>query len=433
MKFLLLMLLSLSAANASSTYNVHEWGTFTSLVGSDGTRQEGMFHEDEVLPSFVHNFGEQLPRLGLMAFATLPTFPPLQRLLPTPTPTPTPPPHRNCGQHSKVGCDFLEGQSITQKMETPVLYFHSDVPLRVTVDVGFPTGIISQTYPAPVLSRPLANPGVSLTSGFARFNVEVLTKTELMPPVVERGNIYAHARAVDANTIKSNNEVEKFIFYRGLGKFETKLLITSHNGNISVKNNTLNISKNFIPRAFLVDTNEFGGAILSIGSFVGGKIKHISDKDIQSLKNHHQEFSIFAASAKALLTKSLVSEGLNLDEALAMVNTWEHGYFRTPGLRVLYILNRDEVENILPMTITPAPQVLNRVFVGRIEVLRDVEENQILAQILLEKESFNVMSLGRFAPSIISRVYQVAKERGLVDFKLQSLFDQFNFSIAENM
>jgi hypothetical protein len=126
-----------------------------------------------------------------------------------------------------------------------------------------------------------------------------------------------------------------------------------------------------------------------------------------------------------------VGSGLYLDEAVAMVNTWEHGYFRTPGLRVLYILNRNEVENLLPMTITPAPQSMNRVFVGRIEVLRDVEENLILSQILKEKDSFNVMALGRFAPSIINRVYQVAKERGLLDSKLQSLFDQFNFTIAD--
>jgi hypothetical protein len=239
MKFLVLMLLSLATANANSTYKVHEWGTFTSLIGSDGTRQEGMFHEDEVLPNFVHNFGERSSLLGPKAFTVLPMDP----TLPLP---PTRPPHRNCG-HSKVGCDFLVGQSITQKMETPVLYFHSEVPRHVTVDVGFPTGIISQTFPSPVLSRPLPVVGVSLTNGFARFNVDVLTKTSLLPPVVEKGNIYAHARVVDANTIKSNNEVEKFIFYRGLGKFETKLFITSENGNIAIKN----LSKDNISLLFL--------------------------------------------------------------------------------------------------------------------------------------------------------------------------------------
>ena len=423
MKFLIAILLSLSMSTAYSDYKVHEWGTFTSLVGSDGSRQEGMFHEDEVLPNFVHNFGERLSEfnvLGPTVFTSLP-FPTNLASTPTPTPVPAPvPPRDRCG-HSKLACNFLVGQSITQKMETPVLYFHSDKALNVSVEVGFPAGIISQTFPAPVISLPLAVPGVNLTNGFARFNVDVLTKTSLLPPVVEKGNIYAYARAVDANTIKSNNEVEKFIFYRGLGKFEAKLFITSENGNIAVKN----IGTNNISQAFLVDTNDLGGAILPLGSFAGSVTKHISDKEIQSLKNHHQVFDLFAKSAKAQLTKSLVSSGLYIDEAVAMVNTWEHGYFKTPGLRVLYILNRNEVENILPMKITPAPQTLNRVFVGRIEILRDIDEDQILKQILVEKESFNVLALGRFAPSIISRIYKVAKERGVLDLKLEMLITQF--------
>ena len=85
------------------------------------------------------------------------------------------------------------------------------------------------------------------------------------------------------------------------------------------------------------------------------------------------------------------------------------------------------------MKITPAPQTLNRVFVGRIEILRDIDEDQILKQILVEKESFNVLALGRFAPSIISRIYQVAKERGVLDLKLEMLIKQYQIVIAETM
>ena len=38
-------------------FEAHEWGTFTSLLGSNGKTQNGMYHEDERLPAFVHGFG----------------------------------------------------------------------------------------------------------------------------------------------------------------------------------------------------------------------------------------------------------------------------------------------------------------------------------------------------------------------------------------
>ena len=417
----LIAILSISTVNA---YDVHEWGTFTSLVGSNGARQDGMFYEDEVLPDFVHSFGED--RLGqnvlsLTSFSDFPTHP-----VPQPPPPPVPP--RNC-HNRKVGCEFLVGQSITQKMETPVLYFHSKDALNATVEVGFPNGIISQTFPAPVLSLPAPVPGVSLTNGYARFEVNVLTDTNLPLPIVPIGNIYGHARAVDANTLVSNNEVEKFIFYRGLGKFESNLFISSSNGSIKIKNN----ARAKTPQAFLVDTDGTSGAILPIGSFAKNEVRIISSKTVNNLKGHHQTFELFASNARNLLLKSLIGNGLNADEALAMVNTWEHGYFHTPGLRVLYLLHPEEVEAILPMKITPKPENLKRVFVGRIEVLTDVEENHLFEQILKEKDAYDVMSLGRFAPSIINRIYELAKERNRLDKNTQSIFDKLNAIINEKM
>ena len=41
---------------------VHEWGTFTSMQGSDGITLEGLHWEEEALPRFVHSlvrFDEQ--------------------------------------------------------------------------------------------------------------------------------------------------------------------------------------------------------------------------------------------------------------------------------------------------------------------------------------------------------------------------------------
>jgi hypothetical protein len=57
-RILLITLLFGMEAFAKAKFVAHEWGTFTSLVGSNGITQNGMYHEDEFLPNFVHPFGE---------------------------------------------------------------------------------------------------------------------------------------------------------------------------------------------------------------------------------------------------------------------------------------------------------------------------------------------------------------------------------------
>jgi hypothetical protein len=80
---------------------------------------------------------------------------------------------------------------------------------------------------------------------------------------------------------------------------------------------------------------------------------------------------------KNLVVSALVNAGLYAKEAQAMVNTWERSYFRTDGLRVLYLVPRERVDAVLPIHIKPAPEKLVRVMVGRIEVLTPTRERQI--------------------------------------------------------
>src|SRR5262245_16674539 len=39
---------------AARDFVVHEWGTFTAFEGADGVAMEGLQHETEPLPGFVH-------------------------------------------------------------------------------------------------------------------------------------------------------------------------------------------------------------------------------------------------------------------------------------------------------------------------------------------------------------------------------------------
>ena len=96
-------------ARAQADYTVHEWGTFTSVSGSDGVLLPGLQQEEEPLPMFVHS-------------------------------------------HAGMGWNYGKGwsrplQNVTIKMETPVIYFYTSQPFEAHVHVGFNGGSISQWFP----------------------------------------------------------------------------------------------------------------------------------------------------------------------------------------------------------------------------------------------------------------------------------------------
>lgn len=356
-------------------YEAHEWGTFTSLVGSDGKTQNGMYHEDEVLPAFVHGFGETSPE---------------------PLPVSSPPPGRCRGK----GCfdDWVYDQSsITQKMETPVIYFYSDIPRHVDVSVRFPKGLLTETFPAPISVFPTRANLNTLSNGQATFSVDLRPASTLALPFVAPDNIYGHARKVQSNHVVSGSEVEKFIFYRGLGDFETgRLSLKSAQGAL-----TLTTTKSDAPQAvFLVDVDANANTrFMNLNP--GGD--YVDASSMAALRTHGLDESI---AARREIVRALEKAGLYADEADAMFDTWEHGYLKVPGLRLLYILHRNEVEEILPLQMTPAPTKLERVFVGRIEIMLDTDEVKILQDILAQREHFEVTSLGRFAEPMLRRVSQ---------------------------
>lgn len=52
-----------------------------------------------------------------------------------------------------------------------------------------------------------------------------------------------------------------------------------------------------------------------------------------------------------------------------MLATWKTSWLGEPGTRVLYIVPRPVTDALLPLHISPAPDVLTHVLVGRIDVL----------------------------------------------------------------
>src|SRR6185436_20945054 len=74
-------------------------------------------------------------------------------------------------------------------------------------------------------------------------------------------------------------------------------------------------------------------------------------------------------SLAAAVTAALDETGLFHDEAVAMVNTWKRQWFRTPGVRVLYLMPQALTDAAIPLTITPPPEEVRRVMMIRVEVI----------------------------------------------------------------
>lgn len=95
----------------------------------------------------------------------------------------------------------------------------------------------------------------------------------------------------------------------------------------------------------------------------------------------------------------LVDQGLYPDEAHAMVETWRDSWFEE-GSRLIYIVPRAFVDNVLPLTINPAPQQLVRVFVGRLEIVTPTTVRAVAAAVATNNETV-LNKYGRFLEPIL--------------------------------
>jgi hypothetical protein len=61
-----------------------------------------------------------------------------------------------------------------------------------------------------------------------------------------------------------------------------------------------------------------------------------------------------------------------------MVNTWRGSWFGEEGTRLFYMVPQRITNDLLPLTISPAPDELVRVLVGRMEIMTPSREKQVL-------------------------------------------------------
>ena len=176
---------------------VHEWGTFTSMQGADGRSLLGLHHEEEALPAFVYS--------------------------------------RSVHSDDPKGIELLP-EPVNQKLETPVLYFYTPNAIDVRVDVSFPKGIVSQWYPGAAAFGPEVGGLSRVADGYMTWEAQVRPGPVNVEPV-PTDDIWAPSREVpDAAGVWIGGEQEKFIFYRGLGRFDLPVSVHSVGTDLEITN-----------------------------------------------------------------------------------------------------------------------------------------------------------------------------------------------------
>jgi hypothetical protein len=413
-----LALLGSVTRNHQKGFVAHEWGTFTSVQGSDGKLLDWRPVQTSRLPQFVYNW----QNAGFNR----------QSLGPTP---------------------FTKSVMVTlQRMETPVIYFYANEKQSVDVAVDFPKGLITEWYPQATQIGPSTIPAPApiakadelvhkvgakpdftfasfLKNHAARESRARWTGLEILPAndssdtarslLQDRsGSHYFAARETDSTFVRVDStgttncsaEYEKFIFYRGVGSFATPLHVTMEGNAVTITN----AGTEPLEHLFVLGLKDGAGKFSQIERLAPGESQTVP-----------MNLTFYVTHTKALseqlchnMAAALVSEGLYEREAQAMVNTWRDSWFEEDGLRVLYTLPREWTDRTLPITLDPKPHQLVRVMVGRAEVFTPATEKKLSDALAMAQKGDSearaiVMAeckkLGRFAEPALRKLMNVGK------------------------
>jgi len=336
--------------HASPDLTVHEWGTFTAIAGKGGRAVEWTPSTGASdLPGFVEHLGDANLKPGLRG---------------------------------------------TIRMETPVLYFYSPRDVRVSVRVAFSKGILTEWYPRATRVQPggrLRNADLNQLprNGSITWNDVAVSPTGSGEfPRESAASRYYAARETSSATLRVNtssgDQQEKFLFYRGVSAAGLPLSAKlAPDGKLVVRN----LSQGEVPAVILFERRGERVGYRLVGALTDGTVL-----DPPALNG----------SVNGLcgdLEGIMVAQGLYADEAHAMVETWQDSWFEE-GSRLIYIVPRGFIDNILPLTINPAPGQITRVFVGRLEIVT-LATARAVATAVASSDQATLNKYGRFLEPIL--------------------------------
>ena len=376
--------------NLEGKVEVHEWGTFTVLQGSNGKAIKWYQAPEKLvdLPPFVKQYRAFGKARSPNLFA---------------------------------GLDSV-------RMETPVLYFYPEKQMDIRVSATFPKGRITEIFPPNSYQFIGSN---TLWRG-TLLHPDSPEKSRVPAANGSNGRHYAAARAVPDAWLFSQltpgstppkakdpkkpvaEPIDHFIFYRGAGNadaFPIRAVERKEAGSYQLSN----YYHQTIPKLFALRVEDGKSTWTTINQLA--RVGYDKEKKVAT---NQQDFNFpektgtvkeVAAELRDAMVAALDAEGLTLDEAKAMVATWDYLWFTDPGTRVLAILPQKFADEMVPLNITPKPTKIERVFVARLELLNRAQE-QILTKILtpsdemeeqIASEQLAALKLGRYSAGGMER------------------------------
>ena len=377
---------------SDTDFVAHEWGTFTSVQGGDGVQFDWNPFVAPELPKFVYDIAR--PAVA-QAAPVIPGFIIAGKI----------------------------GTTSRQRMETPVIYFYSGKERTVDVDVQFKGGRITDWYPQLTnaeaqAARLTMNAGLMSNAGRIHWSGVTLrpgADGATLFPTDTAGSHYYAARETDAVPLRvraadGTEQHEKFLFYRGVAGFDAPLRVM-HSGDQANNVTLQNVAKQPLSALFVLSVRGDRAALVSTANLHEGEYRQV-EFDFDKLSRPLVEVR---ADIAAKMHAALVADGLYAREASAMVKTWDDSWFAEQGTRILYTLPQQWTDSVLPLTVTPAPKEVRRVFVGRAEMITAGMEWALLREVVhfaggdeaakaAAIKAVQAMGLGRFAAPALTRV-----------------------------
>lgn len=358
-------------AATDDQFVVHEWGTFTTVQGADGEQIWWQPPASVDLPDFVY-------RAAL-------------------------------GQDNRPVTFSPKDLRAMARMETPVIYFYSQGERTVDVSVLFRGGNLTEWYPQATHLESQATQQTPPAAHTRLFLIEwngvrILPRETremklagLIRSKAGDGNHYYVARDTDANFLRVSSpmarkgpEHERDLFYRGLGYFQAPLAV-----GIDADEQQLSLSAREagqIEGMFLISIRQ--------GMMRYQKIDVGITSAASVIDPNTQPFGALGDVRKVAMhdmARALVNAGLYEKEARAMVNTWQDQWFAEEGTRVLYLLPRAWTDRTLALQVSPQPDSVVRVMVGRAELITPSVEHELKKQILTYRNGGAKVKLGAVA------------------------------------